>query len=169
VFGRYPKEPDGNTYPVLDLVICHGDFLNADHEYVHKNKSVKGFGSYGDILIRDRKMYVVPTSFRLAEGLAHQLTLILPSETSNIPPNFIKVGDLSRKEADELIVGYTFDLRLNTLVPEKIPNPDAGREHSFCAWRLKGSPTVPVRMRPLQEIQLDNNEPENGNDEESNP
>ncbi|MGA2621944.1 MAG: hypothetical protein ABSF26_30445 [Thermoguttaceae bacterium] len=40
VFGRYPKKPDGNTYPVLDLVVCHGDFLNADHDYVHKNKSV---------------------------------------------------------------------------------------------------------------------------------
>src|SRR5437016_5121453 len=36
VFGRYPKVPDGDTYPVLDLVICHGDFLNADHEYVHQ-------------------------------------------------------------------------------------------------------------------------------------
>jgi hypothetical protein len=41
VFGRYPKQPDGASYPVLDLVLCHGDFLNADHEYVHKNKSVK--------------------------------------------------------------------------------------------------------------------------------
>src|SRR5262249_717516 len=39
VFGRYPKKPDGKSYPVLDLVICHGDFLNADHDYVHKNKS----------------------------------------------------------------------------------------------------------------------------------
>lgn len=57
VFGRYPKEPDGDSYPVIDLVICHGDFVNADHSYVHKNRSVKGFGSYGDIMIRDRKMY----------------------------------------------------------------------------------------------------------------
>jgi len=72
VFGRYPKRPDGNTYPVIDLVICHGDFLNADHKYVHENKSVKSFGSYGDILIRDRKMYVVPTPFKLVEGVAHQ-------------------------------------------------------------------------------------------------
>ncbi len=78
VFGRYPKIPDGNKYPVLDFVLCHGDFLNADHNYVHKNKSVKGFGSYGDILIRDRKMYVVPTPFHVADGLAHQQTLILP-------------------------------------------------------------------------------------------
>src|SRR5579872_2180546 len=24
VFGRYPSKPDGNEFPVLDLVICHG-------------------------------------------------------------------------------------------------------------------------------------------------
>ena len=41
IFGRYPAEPDGNNYPVLDLAVCHGDFLNADHEYIHKNKSIK--------------------------------------------------------------------------------------------------------------------------------
>jgi hypothetical protein len=39
-------------YPVLDLVICHGDFLNADHEYLHKNRNIKGFGTYGDVMIR---------------------------------------------------------------------------------------------------------------------
>ncbi len=27
IFGRYPAEPDGDSYPVLDLVVCHGDFL----------------------------------------------------------------------------------------------------------------------------------------------
>ena len=47
IFGRYPDKPDGDSYPVLDLVVCHGDFLNANHEYMHKNKSIKGFGSYG--------------------------------------------------------------------------------------------------------------------------
>jgi hypothetical protein len=32
VFGRYPKaESQGTEYPVIDLVLCHGDFLNADH------------------------------------------------------------------------------------------------------------------------------------------
>ena len=31
VFGRYPDKPDGNRYPVLDLVICHCSFLNADN------------------------------------------------------------------------------------------------------------------------------------------
>lgn len=109
VFGRYPKEIDGDEYPVVDLVICHGDFLNADHEYRHKNKSVKGFGSYGDILIRDRKMYVVPTPFKIAEGLAHHHTLILPANVGT-SADFFEVGTLTRIEAEELIIGYAFDL-----------------------------------------------------------
>jgi hypothetical protein len=91
VFGRYPAEPDGDKYPVLDLVICHGDFLNADHDYVHKNKNVKGFGSYGDIMIRDRKMYVAPTPFGLTTGTAHNQTLILPA-SFRVDSRFRAVG-----------------------------------------------------------------------------
>jgi hypothetical protein len=153
VFGRYPKNPDGNEYPVIDLVICHGDFLNADHDYVHKNKNVKGFGSYGDVLIRDRKMYVVPTPFRLADGLAHQNTLILPSAVQ-LGDGFENVGELVRTEAPELIAGYSFDLQTNEIVPNKIPNPNAGTEHAFTAWRLVSSPDAPVSLRSanLEEI-----------------
>jgi hypothetical protein len=150
VFGRYPKRPDGNRYPVLDLVVCHGDFLNADHDYIHQNKSVKGFGSYGDLLIRDRKMYVVPTPFRLVDGVAHQQTLILPAEIQ-LGREFVPVGKLTRREADELVVAYSFDLQSNELRPTKVPNPHAGREHGFRAWRVKGSPTDPVSMRAAQE------------------
>jgi hypothetical protein len=148
VFGRYPKMADGSSYPVLDFVICHGDFLNADHEYVHKNKNVKGFGSYGDLMIRDRKMYVVPTPFRLVEGTAHQQTLILPADA--LPGSgFVEAGELRRREAPELVVGYSFDLRTNELRPKRVANPSAGAEHVFRAWRLKGSPKVPVSMRAL--------------------
>ena len=163
VFGRYPKKPDGNEYPVLDLVICHGDFLNADHTYVHENKSVKGFGSYGDIAIRDRKMYVVPTPFQLAEGVAHHHTLILPSHM-NTDADFSPVGDLIRVEATELVVGYTFDLQTNDMRSQRIPNPGAGTQHAFRAWRLKGSPMTPVIMRDIQSINIGvdsiNDEPE---------
>ncbi|OHB70807.1 MAG: hypothetical protein A2V70_13690 [Planctomycetes bacterium RBG_13_63_9] len=148
VFGRYPKQPDGPRYPVLDLVICHGEFLNADHEYVHENKSVKGFGSYGDVLIRDRKMYVVPTPFRLIDGAAHQQSLILPAGV-NPGETFFQVGQLRRREASQLIVAYSFDLRTNAIRPKKVPNRAAGREHVFYAWRLKGSPAAPVTMREL--------------------
>ncbi|MCK6565121.1 MAG: hypothetical protein L6Q80_10270 [Dehalococcoidia bacterium] len=148
VFGRYPKKPDGDSYPVIDLVLCHGDFLNADHEYKHKNKSVRGFGSYGDIMIRDRKMYVLPTPYRLVVGAAHHHTLILPAE---IEPGagLVQVGDLERREAEQLVVRYSFDLRTNELDTATVPNPSAGRVHRFRAWRLEGDPADPVAMAAL--------------------
>lgn len=153
VFGRYPADlsvyPDqGNgrrQYPVVDLVVCHGDFLNADHEYIHKNKSVKGFGTYGDIMIRDRKMYVAPTPFALTEGTTGLQTLIVPQNFAS-DPRFVVVGQLIRIEADTLVVGYTFDLRTNELKAEKIPNPRAGTEHRFTAYRLKSQAPKPVSM-----------------------
>ena len=157
IFGRYPAKPDGNTYPVLDLVICHGDFLNADHEYIHKNKSVKGFGSYGDIMIRDRKMYVAPTPFGLASGVAHVQTLILP-EKFPVGHGFKPIGTLIRKETDSLIVGYTFNLRYNKLKPKTVPNPFAGREHVFTAWRLKSGSAEPVVMREAAMVNTEVNE-----------
>lgn len=148
VFGRYPNDPDGDTYPVLDLVVCHGDFLNADHDYVHQNKSIKGFGSYGDLLIRDRKMYVVPTPFRLLDNVAHLQTLVLPAD---VKPGrkFVQVGDLRRVEAAEMVVAYTFDLQNNSLTTRKVPNPGARAEHAFKAWRLKGSKGDKVTLRPV--------------------
>jgi len=146
VFGRYPKIPDGNQYPLIDLVLCHGDFLNADHNYLHKNKNVKGFGSYGDLMIRDRKMYVVPTPFHLVNGVAHQQTLILP-EGVNPGTGFVDVGALVRTEASQLIVGYSFDLRTNDLIPAKVSNPSAGKKHAFRAWRIKGVKIDKVSLR----------------------
>jgi len=148
VFGRYPKRPDGNDYPVLDLVVCHGDFLNLDHEYVHKNRSVQGFGSYGDILIRDRKMYVVPTPFHLIEGVAHYRTLVLPADVA-APQGFFEVGTLARVEATELLVTYSFDLRTTELHAQRVRNPSAGKEHLFRAWRRKGEPPERVSMRAV--------------------
>jgi hypothetical protein len=146
VFGRYPNKPDGDTYPVLDFVICHGDFLNADHEYIHENKSFRGFGSYGDIMIRDRKMYVVPTPFHIANGIVHNQTLILPADM-NLDNGFFEVGDLIRYETDEIIIGYSFNLKNNKLDLTKAPNPFKGKAHHFRAWRLADSPKTSVHMR----------------------
>jgi hypothetical protein len=160
VFGRYPAEPDGNRYPVLDLVVCHGDFLNADHDYMHKNRNVKGFGTYGDIMIRDRKMYVAPTPFGLTVGTAHHQTLILPAD-AKVDSRFESVGDLLRIETERLIVGYTFDLRSNELTPETVPNPHAGREHHFRAYRLAGNSGDSVAMRATSgEISAEDSEDE---------
>src|SRR3990167_6530658 len=130
IFGRYPTEPDGNSYPVLDFVVCHGDFLNAEHNYVHKNKNVKGFGTYGDIMIRDRKMYVAPTPFALTEGTTGLMTLILPEDFGS-DDRYKVVGNLTRVEAETLVVGYNFDLRTNELKAERVPNPNKGNQHRF--------------------------------------
>lgn len=37
-------------------------------------------GSYGDILLRDRKMYVAPTPFGLLSGVERQITLYITSK-----------------------------------------------------------------------------------------
>lgn len=159
VFGRYPADltpytTQGNgrrQYPVVDLVVCHGDFLNADHNYVHKNKSVKGFGTYGDIMIRDRKMYVAPTPFALTEGTTGLMTLILP-ESYEADARFQEVGRLTRVECNTLVVGYTFDLRTNELKAERVPNPRGGTEHRFIAYRLADQTAKPVAMVGLLPI-----------------
>ena len=146
VFGRYPNNPDGNRYPVLDLVVCHGSFLNADNTYVHENKSFRGFGSYGDLLVRDRKMYVAPTPFALAEGTAHRRTLVLPADMS-VDVSLKEIGRLTRREVDYMVVAYQFDLRTNELETTLVRNPNAGCEHVFKAWRVKGDPEETVTLR----------------------
>lgn len=149
VFGRYPKAVDSDDYPVIDLVLFHGDFLNANHGYVHENKHVTGFGSYGDVMIRDRKMYVAPTPFALTDGTAGQRTLILPSD-AQVDERLESCGELSRVETAHLLVGYNADLRENTLAPQYVKNPSAGRVHRFVAYRPAGAdgPAVTMRSRP---------------------
>lgn len=150
-FGRYPATPDGNSYPVLDFVLCHGSFLNADNACVHENKSFRGFGSYGDILVRDRKMYVAPTPFALADGTAHRRTLIVPDE-EEVDRDLVRVGTLMRREVDQMVVAYSFDLRTRQLETRTIPNPGAGHVHVFAAYRIPADAPEPVTMRERRKI-----------------
>lgn len=165
VFGRYPADLSSyaaqdngrKQYPVVDLVVCHGDFLNADHNYVHRNKSVKGFGTYGDIMIRDRKMYVAPTPFALTEGTTGLMTLILP-EGFESDGRYEVVGNLTRVEAETLVVGYNFDLRTNELRTDLVANPRARTQHRFVAYRLKGQASKPVSMARAPQLFGGNNQ-----------
>lgn len=150
VFGRYPSNTKEDRYSVIDLVVCHGDFINANHTYVHKNDSFRGFGSYGDLLIRDRKMYVAPTPFALADGTSGQATLIVPAATA-IDERIEMVGELVRIEAENVVIGYSFDLKTNVLTPRVAPNPSAGKEHRFVAYRLKGHGGGAVSMRNIEQ------------------
>jgi hypothetical protein len=151
VFGRYPdaEAKKEKEYPLIDLVICHGDFLNADHSYVHMNDSFRGFGSYGDILVRDRKMYVAPTPFALLEGVTSLPTLVVPSEYP-LDERFQEVGRFTRVEVDEYVVSYEFDLKKNELKTKSAKNPGAGKRHDFLACRVKGASkkAVGIMKRP---------------------
>ena len=162
VFGRYPSWEDGRgAYPITDLILCHGDFLNARRSYIHKNSSIRGFGSYGDILVRDRKMYVAPTPFALTEGTAGNKTLILPAAMPVEDPRVELVGQLERVETDRLLTGYAFDLRTNTLTGDFVENPTKGTVHRFSAYRLKGAGGDPVFMRAARvELPEETNEAE---------
>jgi hypothetical protein len=115
-------------------------------------------------MIRDRKMYVVPTPFYLIEGSAHHQTLVLPADVQP-GDDFFQVGELVRQEAAELIVGYSFGLRTNEIVPEGIPNPGAGREHAFKAWRLAGSPADPISLRPVDIAVMEQEAPDEDEEE----
>ncbi len=149
VFGRYPSEPlHEDEYPAYDLILCHGSFLNADVEYVHQNKSVRGFGSYGDIMIRDRKMYVTPTPFALTTHTEGQITLILPKAIA-VDERVISRGELVRTEASTLVVGYQFNLLSNELSTSVVPNPHFGRQHLFVSYRVAQEPGPDVSMAHL--------------------
>ncbi|MFH8678128.1 hypothetical protein [Streptomyces lydicus] len=148
VFGRYPARTSSNEYAVEDLVICHGDFLNADRTYEHLNKSFAGFGSFGDIKVRDRKMYIAPTPYSLTEGTEGEFTLIAPvGSACAANPELTLVGELERMESDRVVTDYRFNLRTNTLNTEESVNPTAGSEHRFMAFRAKGGSDREVRMK----------------------
>lgn len=143
-FVRYPKGA-GLDYPVHDLVICHGDLLNPMRDYEHENKNIPNFGGYADIMIRDRKMYVVRTPYALLEGIAGERTLILP-EGHPEPDGLHAAGTFSRTEADEYAVGYSFDLRTNDMTVQTEANPTGGTVHTFQAFRSEpdGPEVIPA-------------------------
>lgn len=108
-------------------------------------------------MIRDRKMYVVPTPFILTSGTAGLSTLILPEDYS-VPEGFVCVGDLARTEGTRLVAGYSFDLRTNEICVETVDNPNAGKVHKFKAYRCIGQSKRPVTMTenvPKAEMQED--------------
>ena len=135
VFGRYPKTK-ARSYPVLDLVICHGNFLNRIHAYVHENTSFP-FGSYGDVKIRDRKMYIARTPFSLLDGVVGEVTLILP-EDQPVDGRMQEVGRCERVEAAAFPIRYSFDLQTARLTTDTMANPTAGNVHRFVAYRVGG-------------------------------
>lgn len=53
-------------------------------------------------------------------------------------PSGAEVGTLTRREVDQVVVAYSFDLRTNKLATTQIANPNAGREHVFNSLPSRG-------------------------------
>lgn len=94
----YADEPQR----IEGLIICHGDFLNANHTYV-------------------------PTPFALTTGTTGQRTLIVPEDIP-VDDRLVPVGHLERIETEEMVVGYTFDFTTNQLTPNTAPTPPRPKE-----------------------------------------
>jgi hypothetical protein len=155
VFGRYLRDPANSlSGKVRDLVLYHGDLVDPSRDYVHKNRSFKTFGRYGDVMIRDRKMYVPKTAQGILSGLDDEFTLVLPASTGELPGLSI-VNTIVRREVEELVLSYEFDFASNSLTTETVPNPAGGKEHGFNAYRPKGREGSLVELRPANEVDFD--------------
>ena len=135
VFGRYPNSTS-LEFPVHDLVLCSASLLNAETVNTNTNQSFRGAGSYGDILIRDRRMYVSPTPYALMPETVGNATLVLEGDSTPIPPQLRKVGQLERTEAPDVVTGYSFDFATNQLASQRASNASAGASHHFNLYRI---------------------------------
>ncbi|MEH2363289.1 hypothetical protein [Nostoc sp.] len=79
-------------------------------------------------------MYVAPTPFGLLNGVESQITLILPRDYP-VDNRLVSVGEFSRMEVSQMVVGYSFDMQTNIIQPQFLPNPSIGKIHDFIAYR----------------------------------
>lgn len=142
VVGRYRAGTEGSQFRVLDLIMCHREFLEPIRR-VSADSVIGGYGSYGDIKVRVQWEQPLPNPFRLLQGAANQATLILPDHYDP-GPSLVQVGVLIRREPRDIVIAIVENFVAGTVTAGTAPNPTAGQEHTFRAWRLKGSSTDPV-------------------------
>jgi hypothetical protein len=136
IFGRYPNSTS-LEFPVHDLVLCSASLLNAETVNNNTNQSFRGAGSYGDILIRDRRMYVSPTPYALMPDTVGHATLVVERDSVTIPTQLCKVDQFERIESAEIVTGYSFDFASNKLSSKHAPNASAGTKHLFDLYRIR--------------------------------
>lgn len=114
-------------------VLAHADFINADHELAerHANRAIRGFGSYGDGFIRDRKMYVMPHPLSVYPAGTGRASLILPTDWHISHPTLRHVAAVSRVITAERLTGYTIDLMNATATKMTEPDERRGVSRAF--------------------------------------
>ena len=63
-----------------------------------------------------------------------------------VDEGLVEIATLKRCEVERMVVAYNFDLRSNELKTDLVPNPNAGKEHVFKAYRMEGDPLSPVEL-----------------------
>ncbi len=116
-----------NPLEAIVTTICLADMavMNADADFVPLNLSVKGFGSYGDGIIRNRRMYRFrhPVTVLDEAGLdiRDQPTLILPAgslrEEDALADGLVSLGAIERPPASQLLVSYLVDVKTGEIQP----------------------------------------------------
>ena len=106
-----------------------------------------GVQQYVRLLIKARhRCDASHAPFALAEGAAHRRMLILPADVP-ADNDLMEIGRLTRREVEHWVVAYQFDWRTHALDTTLVRNPNAGCEHVFKAWRVRGDPKEPVTLR----------------------
>jgi len=169
IFCRYHDKKD--SAEIVDLVIAHGELFNVDYGPAGRNKGLRGAGNYGDILVRLRNMYVPPTPYALLDGLENEVTLVVPESLAidlqleaddDIAKYLVRIGEFSRKEASQLLIGYEYDIippqlgasQAGDPEPTEDPeprgrfanNPRGNLEHKFIAYSTKGERKVSLKQ-----------------------
>jgi hypothetical protein len=146
LFGRYEGPAAGERPRVLDLAIVHGTLLNAGGSTLPRNSSFRGLGSYGDVLLRARKMFVAFTPYGLLSNLRDHCTLVLPVGWEEPPTGFECVGEITRHRVPEQVVGYAEDFVSGTLTPVTAAHDLGVTDHVFKVWRVAGDGTDTVEL-----------------------
>ena len=59
----------------------------------------------------------------------------------------VEIERLPRREVGRMMVAYNFDLHSNEFSRTLVPNPAAGTEHAFKAYRLEDDPVGRIVLR----------------------
>ena len=123
--------------------VCLADiaFLNADKNFVPLNLSVKKFGSYGDGIIRNRRMYrfrhPVTVLDEIGLDIRGRPTLILPEgslgQAEALADRLLQIGSVERATAPQRLASYLVNVRTGEIEP-RFTEAKQQLLHRFEVW-----------------------------------
>jgi len=132
VFFLY-KGTGSQLRTITSVAMVHGNLINCDEQLprFHRNESIPEFGPYAQGFIRNRKMYRFPHPFSEDESFLNRLRLVVPSEWSLPLDGLQRTGQITRKIAQEHIVGYEINLYGQEVRILKEGTPEANKTRVF--------------------------------------